>query len=115
MMTRLSTPNRPGYQLSRGFTMVEMMVALAAGMLILGSVIAASITLSHSMVAISNYVQLDADSRNTLYLMSRDIRNSSQNIIISTNAISMVGTNIQGNAYYFTYTWDGNNVWRTYA
>lgn len=115
MLTRLSKLNRRRNPLSLGFTMVEMMIALAAGMIILGAVVVASITLSHSLAAISNYVQLDADSRNTLDLMSRDIRNSSHNISISPTSISMVGTNIQGVPYSFSYTWDGSNVWRNYA
>jgi hypothetical protein len=92
-----------------------MMVALMAGLMILGSVVYTSISLSHSMVAISNYYQLDTSSRNTLDVMSRDIRNAGVLTSYATNAITMVGTNYGGTPYWFTYNWDGSNMWRTYS
>ena len=95
--------------------MIEMLVAIAAGMIILGAFIAASITLSRSLIAISNYYQLDASSRNTLDVMSRDIRNASDVTSFSTTNFSMTGVNAQGTPYSFTYDWDGSNLWRRFS
>jgi hypothetical protein len=110
-----SRANQRRLQSASGWTLVEMMVAVVAGLLILGSVVQTSITLSRSMVAISNYFQLDASSRNTLDVMSRDIRDADSLTSFATNAITMTGTNYQGNSYSFTYNWDGLSMWRTFT
>lgn len=92
-----------------------MMVAVVAGLMILGSVVVTSISLSHSMVAIGNYFELDAYSRNTLDVMGRDIRNADALNSFASNSITMSGTNYQGVPYSFEYNWDGSNMWRTYT
>jgi hypothetical protein len=92
-----------------------MMVAIVAGLMILGSVVVTTMTLSHSMAAIANYFDLDAYSRNTLDVMGRDIRNADSLTSFATNSISMSGTNYLGAQYSFTYNWDGSNMWRTYT
>src|SRR5579863_10600703 len=93
-------------QFRAGFTLVEMMVAMAAGMIILGAVTLTTITLSHSLAAISNYYQLDAASRNTLDIMSRDVRNASDVTSFSPTNFAMTGANSQGIPYTFAYDWD---------
>ncbi|HEV2319068.1 MAG TPA: prepilin-type N-terminal cleavage/methylation domain-containing protein [Verrucomicrobiae bacterium] len=114
MQTRLSLPPGP-CRFSRGFTVVEMIVAMTAGMIVLGAITWTSITLSHSLAAVSNYYQLDAASRNTLDTMSRDIRNASDVTAFSSTNFTMTGINSQGTPYTFTYNWDGSNLWRTFA
>lgn len=93
---------------------MEMMVGVTFGLIILGSIVTTMVTLSRSMVAISNYYELDSSSRRTLDVMSRDIRNAGALTSFATNAISMAGTNYQGTPFSCTYNWDGSNVWRTY-
>ena len=116
MLTQLPSPlHSRRFQSRSGWTLVEMMVAIVAGLLILGSVVVTTMTLSHSMVAISNYFDLDQDSRNTLDVMGRDIRDASTLTSFATNSISMSGTNYQGTPYSFTYNWDGSNMWRTFS
>ena len=95
-----------------GYTLVEVTIAVGLGVLILGLTVATMITLTHSMAAISNYFQLDTDSRTTMNYMSRDVRNASTVTSISTNSLSMSGTDYTGNPFSFTYTWDGANLWR---
>ena len=99
----------------QGYTLVEMMVSIVAGMIILGAIITTSIMLSRSLAAISNYYQLDAASRYTVDVMSRDIRNASDVTSFSSTAFTMTGTNVEGTPYSFTYSWDGSNLWRTYT
>jgi prepilin-type N-terminal cleavage/methylation domain-containing protein len=115
MLTHLPSPHGRRSHIQSGFTLMEMMVALMAGLMILGSVVYTSISLSHSMVAISNYYQLDTSSRNTLDVMSRDIRNAGALISYATNSLSMSGTNVSGQRFLFTYRWDGSNMWRSYS
>jgi prepilin-type N-terminal cleavage/methylation domain-containing protein len=115
MMTYFPSPHVRRLRVQSGFTLMEMMVALLAGLMILASVVYTSISLTHSMVAISNYYQLDTSSRNTLDVMSRDIRNASALTSFATNTITMTGTNYNGAPYSFTYNWDGANMWRLYT
>ncbi|HEX3628189.1 MAG TPA: prepilin-type N-terminal cleavage/methylation domain-containing protein [Verrucomicrobiae bacterium] len=111
-----SIPLRPRRRrFRRGFTLVEMMVAIAAGTIIMGAITWTSITLSHSLAAISNYYQLDAASRDTLDVMSRDVRNGSTITSFSSTNFTMTGVNFQGTPYAFTYNWDGTNLWRTFT
>src|SRR5215469_5963180 len=115
MLTHFPSPRGRRFHVQSGFTLMEMMVALMAGLMILASVVYTSISLSHSMVAISNYYQLDTSSRQTLDVMSRDIRNAGALTSYNTNAITMSGTNFAGVPYSFSYNWDGSNMWRTYS
>jgi Tfp pilus assembly protein PilW len=96
-----------------GWTLVEVAVATAVGLIILAAFVAISLSINASMVAVGNYSDLDKDSRQTLDRLSRDIRNaasvsvaSRSNLLTLTNTFS--GTNL------ITYQWDGNsNVTRT--
>ncbi|HEU6448811.1 MAG TPA: prepilin-type N-terminal cleavage/methylation domain-containing protein [Verrucomicrobiae bacterium] len=104
-----------------GFTLVEIMIALTVGTLLLIAFVGATISLSRHMLAVSNYNDLDNASRNTLDLMSRDIRNASQLIACTpdatgTNYTSITFTNpsVFGNSG-FSYTYAGNALTRTYC
>jgi prepilin-type N-terminal cleavage/methylation domain-containing protein len=63
---------------SSGMTLLEVMMAMGIGSMILA--VAASLYLfgTRSFVAMGNYVDLDAKSRNAIDLMSRDIRQATQ-------------------------------------
>ena len=57
-----------------GFTLVELLVAMAIGSLVLGGLAALMFYTGRSFAALANYVDLDAYSRNALDTMSREIR-----------------------------------------
>ncbi len=61
-----------------GMTLVEFMIAVGVGSMLLA--VAASMYLfgTRSFVAMGNYVDLDAKSRNAIDLMSREIRQATQ-------------------------------------
>jgi prepilin-type N-terminal cleavage/methylation domain-containing protein len=61
-----------------GFSLVEMLVAVAAGSLLLGAVVSLGIFTSRSFYMMGNYTNLDAESRNAVDIMGREIRNSSR-------------------------------------
>ncbi|MBU6410881.1 MAG: prepilin-type N-terminal cleavage/methylation domain-containing protein, partial [Verrucomicrobia bacterium] len=61
----------------RGFTLVEMTVALAASAMLFLAIIAMTFFTSRSLVMMSNYMDLDQKSRYAVDLIGRDIRNSS--------------------------------------
>jgi hypothetical protein len=87
--------------------MLEMMVALAASAIVLTAFVATSITLSRTMVAISNYNDLDLCSRITLDRLSQDVRNSSAVSSASTATSLTLSNNYDGSL--ITYAWDGTN------
>ncbi|HEX5400175.1 MAG TPA: prepilin-type N-terminal cleavage/methylation domain-containing protein [Verrucomicrobiae bacterium] len=71
-----------------GFSMIEMMVAMAAAFLIAGAVISLGIFTSRSFYMMGNYTDLDSQSRNAVDLLGREIRNSSQLMTYYSDASS---------------------------
>ena len=68
-----------------GFTLVELLVASALASMVLGVVMTINVFGQKSFIAIGNYVNLDAKSRNTLDVLSREIRNATAVLSIQTN------------------------------
>ena len=100
-----SFPSRQRVQNRSGWTLVELMIAMALGLIVMGSVLATAIYVSKSFVIIGNYHDLDKDSRRTLDLLSRDIRSISNVMLFTSNEIKMV--DVAGNQV--DYKWDGSN------
>ena len=89
-----------------GWTLPEMLVAVGVGVIILAAVVSTSIALSNTMVAIVNYNDLDQNSRNTLDVMSRDLRNTATVVAISSRAVT-VSNSLTGDL--ISYAWDGSS------
>ena len=88
-------------------TLMELMISTGiATLFVLGVMILTRFTLTQGLFAISNYNDLNAKSRQTLDVLSRDIRGSSAMAAFSTRSISL--TNLAG--ITTSYTWDGSNV-----
>lgn len=90
-----------------GWTLLEMIVAVAAGTIILLAFFSAFVTLSNTMVAIDNYNELDQYSRQTLDQMSRDLRDTAT-VTSFGNTTLAVSNAITGDQ--IQYAWDGSNV-----
>ena len=65
----------------RAFTLVEMMIASALGTTLLAGVATVSIFGMRSFSGMANYVDLDAKSRNSLDVISREVRDA--NVLVS--------------------------------
>lgn len=63
------------------FTIIEMLVAVALSVLVLGSMMGLFVSGAMSFKAVGNYQNLDVKSYNALDLISREIRNS--NVLLS--------------------------------
>lgn len=68
-----------------GFTLIELMVSMAVGLVVVGAVVALSIISAQNFAAMSNYVQMNDQSRNALDRMSREIRDATALVAFSTN------------------------------
>lgn len=91
-----------------GMTLVELLVATAAGLIVMGAFVAVTMNVNSMVKATGNYADLDEYSRNTLDMLSRDVRNAS-----SVNTASSSTNLILENTYtgkQITYTWDGSNL-----
>lgn len=92
-----------------GMSLVEVMVASGVAALALMVVGTLAMFGLRSFVAMGNYTDLDARSRNALDLMSRDLRQAAA-VGYTTNDYSktLLLTNTLGNRF-LRYTWDADN------
>src|SRR6266496_3392054 len=72
---------------TRGYTLVELMVAMAVGALVLSGVAAVFVGSSISFSAVGNYVSLDRSSEYAMDQMSRDIRRSANLTSFTANQL----------------------------
>lgn len=107
MFKNFSSPIRRRLQLRRGWTLVETMVAMFGGTVILGSMLVTGNMVNDSMAAIVNYNDLSKCSRNTLDVMSQDLRNTAVVTSISDAQVTVSNT-ITGDS--IRYSWDGSDV-----
>lgn len=113
MLKRFSLGQSRRCRAVRGWTLVEMMVAITAGLIVLAAFIAVTLTLNTSFVAVGNYSDLDKASRYTLDNLTRDIR-STAGVSSSSTTTSLTLTNTFSTTNLITYAWDGSsNVTRT--
>ncbi len=99
--------------LSQGYTLPEMMIAMALGALVLTAVIVGSVFTLRSFVTMYCYTDMDMKSSVALDNMSKDIRQASS-LIGMTNtstakALVFNGLNDAGTAITITYKWDSTS------
>ncbi len=87
-----------------GFSLPEMMVVVLAGGIIMAGLVSTMVFVSRSFIAIGNYIDLDAASRHTLDMMSRDIRSAAAYSLSSYATNRIVLANQDGSS--FAYSWD---------
>ena len=93
----------------QGLTLIEVMVASGIGTLVLAAVMALVFFSARSFAAVSNYVDLDAKSRNALDKISQEIRQadaltSCVRVGDKTEAVFTGRDPITGSAYTLTFT-----------
>lgn len=95
------SPVKQRSQSRRGMTLVETLVASMAGLLLMTVVASVWMFSARSFVALGNYRDLDNASRNTLDLMSREIRGAAALTSYATNAITLL--NRDGTSFSYVY------------
>lgn len=95
-----------------GFTLVEMMVAVAMGSLLTGGVVALGMYTSRSFNMIGNYVDLDAQSRYAADVLGQQIRDASALVAFSTNnpAYLQLSNDITAQTITITYNADASTL-----
>ena len=113
MLTQIPSPPAGRRRPRGGWTLVELLVAVTAGLIILAAFVVTSLSIRTTMVQVGNYSDLDKASRMTLDNLSRDIRNAAAISSASTPTSLRLTNNFSG-TNLITYAWDGsNNVTRT--
>jgi hypothetical protein len=103
MNCRKST-SRHGRAQQTAMTLIEVMVAFAAGILLLAAVATGWAFTARSFVAIGNYTDMDQASQNCLDVMSREIRGASSLKFYTTNKITLA----KPDGTTFTYLFNPN-------
>jgi hypothetical protein len=83
------------------FTLVEVMVAAGAGIFLLATAMISFVVFSRALTAAGVYADLDRQSRNTLDIMERDIRQAASLTNWSANGLWF--TNTDGNPLIYTF------------
>jgi prepilin-type N-terminal cleavage/methylation domain-containing protein len=106
--------NTPRLKTKNGFTLVEMMVALAAGTLVVVVVLASFGGLSTSLKATENYRTMHHDVRYAINLMRRDItKGAGVSACVSSNRLEMNVQNAGTNRTAVVYNMVSNSLFRT--
>ena len=94
----------------RGGSLIELLVAVAAGSLVLTFVVVMFISGQASYVGLGNYAELSNQSRLALDWLSRDVREATQVVSWQSNAASatLVLTNAN-KGIQTAYTWNTTN------
>lgn len=90
----------------RGFTLVETMVSTGISVFVMGTMMISFVIINRAFNAMGNYADLDKQSRNTLSLMARDIRQAGALTNWTTNGLWF--TNQDGGFLTYTYSTNGN-------
>ena len=84
-----------------GFTLIESLIAASLALVVITSLLAATIFIHRTFVGIGNYVQLDRQTRAAMDRMSRDIRQSAA--LTNGTSTSLSFTNIDGSLLQYQY------------
>jgi len=101
--------------MSGGFTLVELLVSIAVGVVVIASVLTLAIFSAQNFVATANYASLDIQSRNALDRISREIRNATALSDFSTNNPQFLLLVNANNASSATITYDAGSGTLTLA
>jgi Tfp pilus assembly protein PilW len=106
--SRRTTGNSPG-----GWTIPELMIGVVCGLIILSSLMVVTVFATRSYVAVANYTELDWKSRNTLDVMSQDIRSMKTVTGYTTNGISLWA--LDGSTVVYNWNSGTSAFTRTYT
>ena len=97
-------------------TLVEVMVSASLATILFAALAMLWVNGARSVLAMTNYTELDRASKYALDVMSKDIRQAIAMTAYSTNSIAMTNFNgVVGVAYSYTYNPNAKTLTRTYG
>ncbi|HZQ36309.1 MAG TPA: prepilin-type N-terminal cleavage/methylation domain-containing protein [Dehalococcoidia bacterium] len=107
-MSRINDHNTPA---TRGFTLVELMVALSVSLIIVGGVLAAYLFIGRNLTRLINLQQQDVQSRRTLRRFTQDLSAAISLSTATTSQLVFTKPTSSGNVTItYTYTAGGNGT-----
>lgn len=101
-----TTPNPdPIATRARGFTLVEVMVAATLSVFVLAGVLAANLQIVRSGVRLAQYVEMDAQARRALDVLSHDLKAATNLKWNSDSDITLTIPTSSGGTAQVTYAW----------
>ena len=95
---------------SPGFTLIEFMITVVISVFVIASILTLVVISMQNCVATANYVRMNDQSRNVMDHISREIRNATQVMAVTTNT-SLVLTNAnKQTSINITYNSISNNL-----
>jgi prepilin-type N-terminal cleavage/methylation domain-containing protein len=94
---------KPAPRTSRAFTLAEMLIALAVFSITGAAVMSFFLFGLRTFAAMYNYASLDAQNRNAMDVLSREIRGALQVVSYSTNPASLTIINADTNVVVYTF------------
>ncbi|HYK66219.1 MAG TPA: prepilin-type N-terminal cleavage/methylation domain-containing protein, partial [Patescibacteria group bacterium] len=88
---------RSTYRAARGFTLIEMMLAIGVLALILTMLASSFSTIAHSKVHAEGRLMVDREGRALLWQMSKELRDAVQTTPMASN-VALLGGGHMGNA-----------------
>lgn len=104
------TFNKAGLHREAGYTLVELLVATALGMVALAVVCVAVLYGSRAFVAMTNYLDLDEQSEQCLDKMSRELRQADHLTAFASNDVSFA--DVSGNTIRYLYDTNSKSLKR---
>lgn len=106
-------PNNPASNNCRvpsGFTIIELLTAMVIGIVVVGGIVTLSVYTAQNYLAMTNYVEMDNQSRNALDNISREVRNASALMSFSTNnpQTLLLTNSLAGTWTKVTYNYDAS-------
>ncbi len=95
-----------------GMTLVEMMIAVGIGGIVMAALASLSFYTARSMAAMSNYADLDRQSRNALDQMTLKIRSADRLTAFSAQEVTFL---YRGEALRYTFTPSTKTLTETYG
>jgi len=109
------SPGPAGSRAARGMTLPEMMVAVGVGSIILMVITMVFMNSARSFAAMGNYVSMDANSRNALDHMTREIRQAGNLVEFSPTHLKFASYGLPNS--FLVFNWDAQSrqltEWKT--
>lgn len=110
MRLRFISEPQVAFRRQSGMTLVEILVASAISAIVITVVMTLTIFATRSVKAMTNYTELDQASRNTLDLLTRDIRQASKLDVFAANKIVLRNPLPDNSTCTYLYTAGANGT-----
>jgi prepilin-type N-terminal cleavage/methylation domain-containing protein len=100
------SPNRNHLRSRRGFSLAEMMIAMTIGSMVMAMAMGSFMFLTNSFADLFNYAGMNAQSRSSLEIFSREMRMCNRVFVARSDYLEMQVPDADGNQVDIVYSYD---------